>query len=124
MLLLSCQAYKGLIPRLLDALVAVAESAAQAAADAGLDAPDDAMAAEGAEQEETPQDREERRRAEVAAAAESAKRLCLAQMEGFSRSHRSQVVELGLTDQLMQHVDSMVLGDDVRTAVLGPLHLS
>lgn len=113
-----------MIPRLVDALVAIAEQAAQAAADAGAEDPD-AMAADGdAAEQESPEERQERRRAEAAAAAESARRLCLAQMEGFSRLHRSEVVDLGLTQQLLQHVDTLILENDTRAAVLGPLHLS
>lgn len=63
--------------------------------------------------------------ADAAAQAEAARRLCLAQMHGFSLMYRSQVVQLQLADQLLQHVDALAVDDvDVRAAILGPLHLA
>lgn len=117
------QAFKGLVPRLVDELVLIAEQAAQAAADAGRDHPDAATAGGHEDDHVTAEERQEHRRAEAAAAAESARRLCLAQMEGFSRLHRSEVVQLSLTEQLLNHVDNLLLEDQTRAAILGPLHL-
>lgn len=105
-------------------MLSIAEQAAQAAVEAGREEPE-AIAADGeAAEQSCVEGRQQRRRAEAAAAAESAKRLCLAQMEGFSRLHRSEVVELGLTEQLLQHVDSLVVENQTRAAILGPLHVT
>jgi len=73
----------------------------------------------GSSQEEERQQQQDR----AAADAESARQLCLAQVRGFSCSQRSRVVQLGLTQQLLHYVQEQQLDDDVKAALLGPLHL-
>jgi hypothetical protein len=120
------QAFQGLISRLQQALAAIAQQAAdaQAAADAAAAAADEQQ--DGQEEEEQQEARQQQDAAAAAvAAAEAARRLCLVQMQGFSRMYSSQVVMLGLAQQLLQAVDDALGGQEggVRAAILGPLYL-
>lgn len=116
------------MPRLLEALAVIAQQAADAeAAAAAADAAAAAEPQDGAEDEEqldNQQQQQQEAAAAAVAAAEAARRLCLVQMQGFSRSYSSQVVGLGLAQQLLAAVDGLALqDDDVRAAILGPLFL-
>lgn len=92
------------------------QDADMAAADAEGDA------ADGQQQDEQQQQVD----AEKAAAAkgQAARQLVLAQVRGFVMAFRSQVVALGLTQQVAAAVEEMGLQADLKAALLAPLGLA
>jgi hypothetical protein len=129
--LLMLQVYTILSARMAEA----AESAAQAASQAVLEShqqkqQDADMAAadtEGdnadaaAQQQQDRQQQQQEAEAAAAAQAQAARQLVLAQVRGFSMAFRSQVVALGLTQQVVQAVEEMGLEADLKAALLAPL---
>jgi hypothetical protein len=118
------QAFKVLCRRLADA---VAEITLQAKQQMLLTAAEDTVGTEqeeeGDKEQAQQQERQQQQEDRAAADAESARQLCLAQVRGFSCSQRSRLVQLGLTQQLLQYVQEQQLDNDVEAALLGPLHL-
>lgn len=128
------QVFSILAGRITDA----AESAGQAASAAVLEAQaqkqqqaqqDADMAdAEGADAAGDKQLHDEQQQqaaeAEAAAKAQAARQLVLAQVRGFSMAFRSQVVELGLTQSIVQAVEALGLDPELRAALLAPFVLA
>eukprot|EP00775_Hariotina_reticulata_P013002 gene13002-13131_t len=115
-------AFKVLCDRLADAVAKITLQAKQQPLQDG------AEHKSGTEQEEEVEDEEQQgqqpqQEDRAAADAESARQLCLAQARGFACSQRSRLVQLGLTNQLLQYVEEQQLDDDLKAALLGPLHL-
>lgn len=133
-LLVLLQVYNILSARIAEAAEAAAHAASAAVLDAHQQKQQDAdMAAADAEGEDADaaekqqQDQEQQLQdAETAAAAQAqaARQLVLAQVRGFSMAFRSQVVALGLTQQVAQAVEEMGLDADMKAALLAPLGLA
>lgn len=134
---LSLQVFNILAGRITEAADAAAQAAAaQAAAAAAAkqqqqQQQDEAMAVDGAEGEgqegkQQQQDEQQQEDVEAAAAAkaEAARQLVLAQVRGFSMAFRSQVVQLGLTERVLQAVEGVGLQPDMQAALLAPLGLA
>lgn len=71
-----------------------------------------------------PQQQQQIVEAAAAARAEAARRLVLAQVQGFSMMFRSEVAALGLTQRLLDTVESCGLEQGMRAALLAPLGLA
>jgi hypothetical protein len=74
-----------------------------------------------AQQQQDRQQQQQEAEAAAAAQAQAARQLVLAQVRGFSMAFRSQVVALGLTQQVVQAVEEMGLEADLKAALLAPL---
>lgn len=106
------------------ASAAVLEAAAQRQQQAQQDA--DMADAEGADAAGDKQLEQQQAAAgaEAAAKAQAARQLVLAQVRGFSMAFRSQVVELGLTQSIVQAVEALGLDPELKAALLAPFVLA
>lgn len=129
------QAFTILAGRIAEAAQAAAAAASAAELEAQLqkqqqqqDADMAAADAEGGAADGQQQDEQQQQQvdAEEAAAAkgQAARQLVLAQVRGFCMAFRSQVVALGLTQQVAAAVEERGLDADLKAALLAPLGLA
>ena len=82
-------------------------------------------AADGGQQQQADEQQQQVDAKEAAAAkGQAARQLVLAQVRGFCMAFRSQVVALGLTQQVAAAVEERGLDADLKAALLAPLGLA